>query len=121
MNKNMEGEAVVVDTTSNEIVNRFDLGAEQPLNLAYDKVHNRLLLVDQGHPKMLEFQKKDMPGYESRRPGSRVVAIDLATGKTVALKASTGTVFVTVKNAKGAPEGSKESVARIAFQSVWVD
>lgn len=164
---NMEGEAVVVDTTSNEIVDRFELGAEQPLNLAYDEVHHRLLAVDQGHPTMLEFQKKDMPGYESRRPGSRVVAIDLATGKTVAglkgggpvnlkldparqrlfvtnrasgevtifdsqdyrklhtistpahpntlaLQARTGTMFVTVKNGKDAPEGSKESVVGIA-------
>ncbi|NYT59661.1 YncE family protein [Alcaligenaceae bacterium] len=165
---NMEGEAVVVDTTSDEIVNRLALGAEQPLNLAYDEINHRLLAVDQGHPKMLEFQKKDMPGYESRRPGSRVVAIDLATGKTVAdlkaggpvnlkldparqrlfvtnrasgevtvfdsrdyrklhtistpvhpntlaLQAKTGTMFLTVKNGKDAPEGSKESVVRIAF------
>src|SRR5690606_22917494 len=81
---NMEGEAVVVDTASNQIVRRFSLGVEQPLNLAYDAVNHRLLAVDQGHPTMTKFQKKDMPGYESRHPGSRVVAIDLNTDTKVA-------------------------------------
>ncbi|AEC20126.1 hypothetical protein PT7_1586 [Pusillimonas sp. T7-7] len=81
---NMEGEAVVVDTDSNEVVKRFNLGVEQPLNLAYDAANHRLLAVDQGHPTMLAFQKKDMPGYESHHPGSRVVVIDLSTEKKVA-------------------------------------
>ncbi|MDS1138986.1 YncE family protein [Pusillimonas sp. SM2304] len=97
---NMEGEAVVVDTASNEIVKRFDLGVEQPLNLAYDGVNHRLLAVDQGHPKMTAFQKKDMPGYESHHPGSRVVAIDLATGKTVAELEAGGPVNLKIDPAR---------------------
>lgn len=81
---NMQGEGIVVDTGSHEIVKRSDLGVEQPLNLAYDSANHRLLAVDQGHPKMLGFQQRGIPGYQSRHPGNRVVAIDLATGKTVA-------------------------------------
>lgn len=89
---NMQGEAVVVDTQSNEIVNRFKLGAEQPLNLAYDEANHRLLAVDQGHPKMRGFQERGIPGYESRHPGHRVVAIDLNTEKMVAEMPASGPV-----------------------------
>ena len=89
---NMEGEAIVVDTTSNEIVKRFSLGVEQPLNLAYDEVNHRLLAVDQGHPTMRGFQQRGIPNYESRHPGHRVVAIDLTTDKPVAEMAAKGPI-----------------------------
>jgi DNA-binding beta-propeller fold protein YncE len=89
---NMEGEAIVVDTVSNEIIKRFSLGVEQPLNLAYDAVNHRLLAVDQGHPKMRGFQKRGIPNYESRHPGHRVVAIDLKTEQPVAEFAASGPI-----------------------------
>ncbi len=89
---NMQGEAVVLDTQTNEIVKRFSLGAEQPLNLAYDEINHRLLAVDQGHPKMRGFQERGISGYQSRHPGNRVVAIDLNTEKMVAEMPASGPV-----------------------------
>src|SRR3546814_17511415 len=46
---NMEGEARVVDTDSNAVVKRFNLGVAQPLHLAYDAAHHRRLALGQGH------------------------------------------------------------------------
>ncbi len=89
---NMQGEAIVVDTRANEIVKRFDMRAEQPLNLAYDEATDRLLAVDQGHPKMREFQKRGIPNYTSSHDGNRVVVIDLATEKQVAEMPATGPI-----------------------------
>lgn len=97
---NMQGEAIVVDTTSNEIVGRFDLGVEQPLNLAYDEVNHRLLAVDQGHPTMLRFQTRGIPGYKSSHPGNRVISIDLATGKRVAELEASGPISLKIDSAR---------------------
>lgn len=99
---NMEGEALVVDTQADKIVDRFRLGgAEQPLNLAYDGKRHRLIAVDQGHPKMRGFQKKDMPGYESKHPGRRVVVIDLASKKLVAEFPAGGPVALKLDDTHG--------------------
>jgi len=98
---NMQGEAIVLDTNTNEIVDRFSLGgAEQPLNLAYDAVHHRLLAVDQGHPKMRGFQERGIPGFKSKHPGQRVVAIDLATKKPVAEFPAGGPVSLKLDGAR---------------------
>src|SRR5699024_3117644 len=54
-----------------------------PLNLAYDRASNRLLLVDQGQESIRDYQRRMIPGFKTRNPGNRVMALDADTGREV--------------------------------------
>ena len=76
------GRLVTVDAGSLAIARNVESGgAEQPLNLAFDAASNRVLAVDQGLESMPGFQEKMQPGFVSRHPGNRLVALDPETGK----------------------------------------
>lgn len=81
---NMRGEIVTLDSASLAATGRFAAGgAEQPLNLLYDKDTGHLLAVDQGHPRMRSFQERFIPGFASRHPGNRLLVLDAGTGALV--------------------------------------
>lgn len=81
----LAGQLVTVNTESLAVVKQFAAGgAEQPLNLAWDAPRQRLLAVDQGLEGIRKMQEKNVPGFTSRNPGNRVVALDPETGKLLA-------------------------------------
>lgn len=59
-------------------------GAEQPLKLAWDPAGHRLLAIDQGLEGIRRMQAQHLPGFVSRNPGNRVVALDPDTGALLA-------------------------------------
>jgi DNA-binding beta-propeller fold protein YncE len=76
------GRLVTVDVRTEAVVREVAAGgAEQPLNLAFDTTTNRVLAVDQGLESMPAFQAKMQPGFTSRTPGNRIVALDPETGR----------------------------------------
>jgi DNA-binding beta-propeller fold protein YncE len=76
------GRLATVDVRTRSVVREVEAGgAEQPLNLAFDTAANRLLAVDQGLESMPGFQAKMQPGFNSRTPGHRIVALDPETGR----------------------------------------
>ena len=56
-------------------------GAEQPLNIVFDAASGHVLAVDQGSADIIRFLARNLPGYESRHPGNRVVAVEPETGE----------------------------------------
>ena len=56
-------------------------GAEQPLNLAYDSASGAVLAVDQGMENLTRYKEKMIPGFVSKNPGNRVVALEPESGK----------------------------------------
>jgi len=67
------GNISTIDTGTLEIVNRFDSGADQPLNLALDVPGKRLFATDQGMQMVTGMQQQLIPGFQSRGPGHRVI------------------------------------------------
>lgn len=81
---NFDGEIVTVDTGSLEVANRYHSGADQPLNLAYDAVGERLFATDQGLEQIRQRRIDANPDYQSRHPGNRVIVIDPDDGRELA-------------------------------------
>jgi len=67
------GTITTIDTGTLEIVNTFDSGADQPLNLALDVPGKRLFATDQGMQMVTGMQQQLIPGFQSRGPGHRVI------------------------------------------------
>lgn len=81
---NMQGQLIVVDTQTLEILHTLEIEADQLLNLVYDAATNRLFGVDQGIDRD---RWRDMhlgKSYERRSAGHRVFVLDADTGKTLA-------------------------------------
>jgi YVTN family beta-propeller protein len=91
------GRLFIVDARTPAVVSDVEAGgAEQPLNLAFDAAGNRLLAVDQGLDSMPAFQARMAPGFTSKTPGNRVVALNPETGALLQ-QAPTGKGPVTLK------------------------
>jgi len=67
------GTITTIDTGTLEIVNTWDSGADQPLNLALDVAGQRLFATDQGMQMVTGMQQQLIPGFQSRGPGHRVI------------------------------------------------
>lgn len=97
---NLMGQIAVVDTVGLVVSRTFDSGGDQPLNLVYDALTNRLFATDQGLPSIQELRKKEQADYVPR-PGNRVLVLDADTGKSVAtLQAGEGPVALTLDAAR---------------------
>ncbi|MGI6246360.1 MAG: YncE family protein [Pseudochelatococcus sp.] len=81
---NMQGQLVVVDAQKLEIVDKFEIEADQLLNLVYDPATNRLFGVDQGVDRDLMRNMQLGTEYKRRSAGHRVFVLDADTGKTLA-------------------------------------
>jgi DNA-binding beta-propeller fold protein YncE len=81
---NLAGQLYTIDGKSLTVTASRDSGADQPLNLAYDRATNRVLLVDQGQESIRDYQRRMIPGFKSRNPGNRVMALDADTGRLLA-------------------------------------
>lgn len=80
---NLAGQLYTIDTKTLTVTNSIDSGADQPMNLTYDRASNRLLLVDQGQESIRDYQRRMIPGFKTRHPGNRVVALDADSGREV--------------------------------------
>ncbi|EHL98819.1 hypothetical protein HMPREF9946_03463 [Acetobacteraceae bacterium AT-5844] len=81
----LAGKLVTVDAEKLEVVRETEAGgAEQPLKLDWDPTNNRLLAVDQGLEGIRRMQQRASPGFVSRNPGNRVVALEPETGRLLA-------------------------------------
>ena len=80
---NLAGQLYTIDARSLTVTASRDSGADQPLNLTYDRATNRVLLVDQGQESIRDYQRRMIPGFQSRHPGNRVMALDADTGREV--------------------------------------
>jgi len=67
------GNITTIDTVTLEIVNTWDSGADQPLNLALDPSGERLFATDQGMEMVTGMQQQLVPDFQSRGPGNRVI------------------------------------------------
>jgi len=67
------GTITSIDTGTLEVVNTWDSGADQPLNLALDVAGQRLFATDQGMQMVTGMQQQLIPGFQSRGPGNRVI------------------------------------------------
>lgn len=86
---NLDGEIYTVDTHAEEIVNKYDAGGDQPLNLAFDGETRRLYATDQGLESIRKRAEERNPEFKSRHPGNRVIVIDADPG-TVLSSITTG-------------------------------
>lgn len=81
----LAGQLVTVDAESLAVTRQVAAGgAEQPLKLAWDPAGNRLLAIDQGLEGIRKMQAQHIPGFVSRNPGNRVVALNPETGALLA-------------------------------------
>jgi len=67
------GAITTINTGTLEVVNTWDSGADQPLNLALDVAGQRLFATDQGMQMVTGMQQQLIPGFQSRGPGNRVI------------------------------------------------
>lgn len=81
----LAGQLVNVDAVRLEVTRQSPAGgAEQPLKMAWDPSANRLLAIDQGLEGIRRMQAQRIPGFVSRNPGNRVVALNPETGDLLA-------------------------------------
>lgn len=78
---NLQGQLFGIDARTLEVESKFEIDADQLLNLAFDKHHNRVLAVDQGagHVDVVRETVAKIP-YSKRSNGNQVVAIDPSNG-----------------------------------------
>jgi len=81
---NLRGEVVVVGTDSGKVEKRYDISAEQPMNIALDPAGKRLFVTDQGLEMIRKYQGNFIEGFVSKHPGNRVLVIDRNDGKELA-------------------------------------
>lgn len=81
----LAGQLVTVDAERLAVSHQAPAGgAEQPLKLEWDPAGQRLLAIDQGMAGIRTMQEKHIPGFTSRNPGNRVVALEPETGRLLA-------------------------------------
>ena len=78
---NLVGQLFVVDTGTLAVTGKFEVAADQLLNLAVDRAAGQVLAVDQGMARMDEKRQQDGIAYTPRGKGNQVVAIDPANGQ----------------------------------------
>ncbi|MFC0216882.1 YncE family protein [Pseudochelatococcus lubricantis] len=81
---NMQGQLIVVDTQKLEVIGKYEIEADQLLNLVYDPGTNRLFGVDQGIDRDQVRNVQLGVEYKRRSAGDRLFALDPDTGKTLA-------------------------------------
>ncbi|MFV0679835.1 YncE family protein [Ottowia sp.] len=80
---NLAGQVFTVDTRTLQIAKRYDVGGDQPLNLAYDAATDRLLAVNREvSGRGLEARKKANPNFQPK-PGNNVLVLNASTGAPV--------------------------------------
>ncbi len=84
LTSNLLGEVVTVGTESGKVEQRFNISAEQPMNLALDPSGKRLFVTDQGLEMIRKYQGSSIPSFASKHPGQRVLVLDPTTGKELA-------------------------------------
>lgn len=90
---NLQGQVFVFDTRTLALVHTWNIGVDQPLNLAFDGARARLFATDQGIPQIDDMRKKSVPDFTSAGPGNRVAIVDAKTGKvTASLPAGRGPI-----------------------------
>ncbi|UPG73608.1 YncE family protein [Roseomonas gilardii subsp. gilardii] len=78
----LAGQLFTIDRKTQEVRHSVEAGgAEQPLNLAYDPASGAVLAVDQGMESLTRYKEKMIPGFKSKNPGNRVVAVEPESGK----------------------------------------
>ncbi|UZO99041.1 Hypothetical protein RMHFA_04030 (plasmid) [Roseomonas mucosa] len=78
----LAGQLCTIDRKTQELHHSVEAGgAEQPLNLAYDSASGAVLAVDQGMENLTRYKEKMIPGFVSKNPGNRVVALEPESGK----------------------------------------
>jgi|GEM_PF-61255 len=78
---NLVGQLFVVDTGTLAVTQKFEVAADQLLNLAVDRAAGQVLAVDQGMARLDEKRQQDGIAYTPRGKGNQVVAIDPANGQ----------------------------------------
>lgn len=78
---NLVGQLFVVDTDTLAVTGKFEVAADQLLNLAVDRAAGQVLAVDQGMARLDEKRQQDGIAYTPRGKGNQVVAIDPANGQ----------------------------------------
>lgn len=81
---NLEGEAFVFDTRTLALLHTWNLGVDQPLNLAIDPARKRLYATDQGIPSIDKMRSQRVPDFKTNGPGHRTVVVDTQTGTSLA-------------------------------------
>ena len=83
---NLQGQVFGIDTQTLTIKTKWEVKADQLLNLAYDHKRRRLLASDLGSERMdvLRKEKAGLTDYEKRGTGHRMVAIDATNGSLLA-------------------------------------
>ena len=71
----------MVDTGTLAVTGKFEVAADQLLNLAVDRAAGQVLAVDQGMARLDEKRQQDGIAYTPRGKGNQVVAIDPANGQ----------------------------------------
>ena len=92
---NLVGQLFVVDTGTLAVTGKFEVAADQLLNLAVDRAAGQVLAVDQGMARLDEKRQQDGIAYTPRGKGNQVVAIDPANGQ-VTRNIAVGTQPVTL-------------------------
>ena len=78
----LAGQLCTIDRKTRELRHAVEAGgAEQPLNIAYDAASGAVLAVDQGMESLTRYKEKMIPGFKSKNPGNRVVAVEPESGK----------------------------------------
>jgi len=77
------GIITTINTTTLEIVNTWDSGADQPLNLALDTAGQRLFATDQGMEMVTGMQQRLIPDFKTRGPGNRVIVRNPEDGSVI--------------------------------------
>ena len=78
---NLVGQLFVVDTGTLAVTGKFEVAADQLLNLAVDRAAGQVLAVDQGMARLDEKRQQDGIAYTPRGKGNQVVAINPANGQ----------------------------------------
>lgn len=81
---NLLGEVVTVGTDSGKVEQRYQVSAEQPMNIALDPAGKRLFVTDQGLEMIRKYQGSSIEGFVSRHPGKRVLVLDRSSGAELA-------------------------------------
>lgn len=79
---NLQGQLRTVNTRTLTVEKVIEIGADQLLNLVFDRAHQRVLATDQGMER-LDGMRQKLGGlnYRNRGSGNRVVVLDPADGK----------------------------------------
>jgi len=80
---NMDHQIIVLDTRTLDIVHRWNVNVDQPLNLAYDAQRQLLYVSDQGREYWTDFMAGHAPHYRPLGSGHKVVVINAQNGEQI--------------------------------------